>query len=178
MSWDVALKDVECGSSNQVCLEHFTTDDYKVSMDGKKYSLRPGAVPSLFNICLIEVNDDFDENFQVTSNHNKADNFSCNNKGSMYSELVRQVDELKSKLKNERALLNSRIKYLTKTKENHRREAKSLKRQVTYFKEKADRLSKSLIDIREGRCLPAEFDVNILIKSICFSKKFELNYFC
>lgn len=148
----MALNDHECGSSDFVCVQHFNSGDYTVSKNGKKYTLNTCAVPTLFDICLIEVSDDFDDNVDRNVSAKGND-----------SKVIQQDDGLKLMLRKERMILNSRMKYLTKAKKNQRKEITSLKKQVTYFRDKVNKLNKTITDIREGRCLPKEFEVIIFI---------------
>lgn len=61
MNWELALAGHECNSSPWVCIDHFTPDDYTVSKDGLRIKLKPTAVPSLFDVIMIEVNEDYDQ---------------------------------------------------------------------------------------------------------------------
>lgn len=80
MAWENALRGQECGSSDYVCLEHFTSSDYNVSSDGKRYSLRAGAIPTIFEVFLIEVIGDNDDSAFDENSNNTFDSVSINHK--------------------------------------------------------------------------------------------------
>lgn len=59
--WQDALNGHECGSSNYICIEHFTVHDYTISKDGKRFELESDAIPSVCSISLIEYEEDEEE---------------------------------------------------------------------------------------------------------------------
>lgn len=57
-SWLKALYSHECGSSQSIRSEIFTSDDYIVPKNETIFDLKPGAVPTTFNLVLIEFEED------------------------------------------------------------------------------------------------------------------------
>lgn len=159
MAWENALRGQECGSSDYVCLEHFTSSDYNVSSDGKRYSLRAGAIPTIFEVFLIEVigeNDDsaFDEN-----SNNTFDSVSIN-----YKKLQDEVEQLKSKIQSNQIFMTERIKYLTKIKQDQAKEINSLNKQISTFKLEVNELKKIIADYKlDMDSLFTDSEVNIFI---------------
>lgn len=125
-AWDDALKYQECGNSPYLCIEHFTPDDYTISMNGQKHLLKKGAIPSVFEYYLMEV-DNFEELREETN-------------------VQPEIDQLKSQLRSQKICMNAQIDRLTEIKRKQSKEIKSLKSKVKHLK-KNQRSCKSSIRI-------------------------------
>lgn len=67
-AWEIALNGQECSSSQWVCSEHFNPDDYTVSQNKKKFILKAGVIPTVFEVFLIEVEENDYEYEEINNN--------------------------------------------------------------------------------------------------------------
>lgn len=146
MAWQTALENQECGSSNTVCIEHFTPEDYKISKNGKKITLNAGAVPTIFDVFLIEIDDDGSEIDNIGTDliipaccaklreeHEKQINMFQNNEIKM-----------KSKIQNDETKMRLRIGRILEKKRRQERDIRLLKKQVEYFRKKLNQKQKKI----------------------------------
>ena len=140
MNWELALAGHECSSSPWVCIDHFTPDDYTVSKDGLKIKLKPMAVPSLFDVIMIEVNENYDqtpgfENIEVIQANSEVEvTFELKLLKLENEKLKLEIEELKRKQQSEKLIADARIEYVKNIKMNQRKEIESLKKQLDCLK--------------------------------------------
>lgn len=159
ISWESTLRGHECGSSDYVCLEHFTSSDYNVSRDEKRYSLWADAIPTIFEVFLIEVTGDNDDFAFDENSNNTFDTVSINHK-----KLQDVVEQLKSKFQSNQIFMTERIKYLTKIKQDQAKEINSLNKQISTFKLKVNELKKNIADYKlDMDSLFTDSEVNIFV---------------
>lgn len=118
MAWGTVLADQQCNSSSWICIDHFKPDDYWVYGDGKRIVLKTDAIPSIFNVCLIEVNEEVDIQNQIS----EQSVFICDENESKISEakelqlqntkLCQEIEQLKKKIDSQKFITNSRIRHL------------------------------------------------------------------
>lgn len=139
-AWLTVLNTHECGSSQWICSEHFTSDDYAVSSNGKIFYLKPDAIPTIFNVVLIEFDDE-----EFSENDISTDEFDIEKIREIKSQndkLQQEIEQLKSKLGSEKIFLNSQIEYFKEIKKNQAHEIQKLKREVIQLKCTVDQLTK------------------------------------
>lgn len=129
----MALAGQKCTSSQWVCIEHFTSADYTISKDGKNFKLKPSAVPSLFDVYLIEINEEEDQN---DMNYQVVDITELQVLRSENVKLNEAIEQLKRKQKSEKMIVEARIAHLNATKIKNTKEIHSLKKQVADLEKK------------------------------------------
>lgn len=174
-AWEVALKNQECSSSVYVCLEHFAPDDYTVSKDGKRFDLKPGVVPTVFEVSLIEVEEKEESDDENNSNDSKlyndhhlsttlssgsidlfhTDCADCISLESQNAELREENEQLRNRIKNQEIIMSSRITHARKKELAQISEIKSLKKEIQHLKA-------SIEQLKEQSKLRSELSVNIL----------------
>lgn len=146
------LKGVECGSSNSLCINHFETNGYTISKSGI-YSLERGAVPSLFDIFLIEV----EESSNCAVKIDELNAFKCENE-----KLRREFNQMANKFESEKLIASTRIDHLNDIKKSQIKEIRSFKQKTTYLENTLEQLRKTITDMKEGN-----LSVNL---DVCFAK--------
>lgn len=147
--WENALKTQQCGSSNLICMEHFVPDNYTISTMGKIH-LKSGAIPTVFDICVIEVDENdnilnvecFDE-----SQSNECSNATCKeertelqNLKSVNMKLLENIKQIKWNHKSEKNVLIHHLKELNLKKS---KELLALKKEVVHYKDENEKLQRS-----------------------------------
>lgn len=118
MAWRTALADRQCNSSSWICIDHFKPDDYWVYKDGKRVVLKTDAIPSIFNVCLIEVNEEVDIQNQISeqsvfiSDENESKISGAKELQLQNTKLCQENEQLKKKIASQKFITNSRIRYL------------------------------------------------------------------
>lgn len=139
------MKNQECSSSNTVCIEHFTPEDYSVSSNGKTISLNAGAVPTIFNVILLEVDDDYDDDSEIINDVETVPNIP-----SCCTKTREENEQLKCKLRSDYInymKANSQIERVNKIKQQQARDIQSLKKQVAYLRKKLDQKQKKIDEL-------------------------------
>lgn len=159
MAWQKALSDHEFGSSKYICLNHFTPEDYYVWNDGKRVKLKEGAVPSKFDIFLIEYGDGEDTETEINGNRIDSNhNIRCemNELKLEYEKLQREKQQLQRQLESQKIVINSRTDHSKQTKNQQAKEIEVLKRQI-------DSLNKSVHQLQNEKDITFdELNVNKL----------------
>ena len=107
-------------------------------MNGTRFDLKSGVIPSIFNISLIDyeediisdnevIRDEFDEMREIESKNKK---------------LQQEIKELKRKIESEKIFSNSCISHYKEIKQKQAKEIEELKRQVAQMKVSIDQLTK------------------------------------
>lgn len=173
--WSEVLKSHgvhECGSSQYICSDHFTADDYIVSKDGKRARLRNGSVPSIFDVALIEYDDD-----DVLEDEIRTDEFHIEEIRELKTQnekLQQKAEQLKCKYEHSVAISNSQINYYKEIKKQQAKKIQELKRQVSYLKKLVDTVKK------EKDSMFGDLNVNVAtfrsndILKICFLCLFQM----
>lgn len=136
----MALAGHKCSSSPWVCIDHFTSDDYTVSKDGLRIKLKPMAVPSLFDVIMIEVNEDYDqtpgfENIEAIQTNSEVEDTSELKLLKLENEkLILEIEELKRKQQSDKLIADARIEYVKNIKVKQWKEIESLKKQLDCLK--------------------------------------------
>lgn len=139
LEWQEALIGQECSPSQWVCINHFNSNDYLVSKDGTRFKLRDGAVPTIFDVFLIEVNDEEDEEF---SNESNTQNIDCRNNSefdetkelqSQNTKLCQEIEQLKNTLASQKIIIDSRIEYMKKIISSQSKNIRGLKNQLKQY---------------------------------------------
>lgn len=158
----------ECTSSKWICIDHFMPDDYVVSKDGKRFTLKSGAIPSVFRVELIDLSNEdlaFDAhklNSHIISGHAapKNDDMSKINeiqKLTLQNEKLQQeVERLKRQNESDKIVMKACIDNYIGVKQQLSREIHGLKKQIENLKNTADQLASE----KDG--IFAELNVNIL----------------
>lgn len=124
------MKDHECGTSKLICINHFTQNDYVISSNGKRIELKRYAVPSIFEVLLIELEDDFE---------NAAENLEeiklMNSKSPEDSERFKRLNCLHESGK---IVINARSLHMSEVIQKQSKEIRDLKRQVEHLKHALD----------------------------------------
>lgn len=150
-AWLTALEGQICISSQWVCIDHFSPDDYTISENGTRYDLRPGAVPRIFSVALIKIDgneqlDNKDTEFDIEEMHEiKMHNI----------KLEQKIEQLKSQLESEKIFFVSRIHYFKEAKQQLAKNIVELKREISNLTHSVDKLTK------ERDSLFADLSVNI-----------------
>lgn len=139
LAWESALLHQECDSSPWVCSKHFESNQYIVESDGV-IRLIPGAIPTLFDVLLIEVDEDFDHD-------NSSDELHIQN-----MNLKDEIEQLKSKLQSEKWFALSQIDSLKQGKLKQAKEIQSIRKEVTQLKIKLNKSHKLIAELKR-RCL-------------------------
>lgn len=135
----MAINDQECGSSPLICIDHFTPNDYVISKDGTRFDLKSGAIPSIFNVVLIDYEDGEDI---ISDNEVIRDEFDLEEIKSKNKKLQQEIEELKRKIESEKIFTNSCISHYKEMKKKQTKEIEELKRQVAQMKVSIDQLTK------------------------------------
>lgn len=151
--WDTVLKVHECGSSNLVCMEHFTPNDYTIGTTGKIY-LKSDAIPSVFDIYLIEVDDDgslLNSQFFKESQGYKCSNATCQ---EVFDELqtlksvnVDLLEKNKQLTRNHKNAKNVLTEHLKRLNSKQSKEILSLKKTIANYKMENEKLQKAYTKI-------------------------------
>lgn len=136
--WEMALADQECSSSQWICIHHFTPEDYTVSNNGKRYKLKPSAVPSVFDVYLIEVNEE-EEDEGINNQVDELQILRWENK-----RLHETVEKLTRKQTSEKMFLKSRIAHMNATKSKQCKQIDSLKKQVSNLEKDLAKASETI----------------------------------
>lgn len=138
--WQKALHGQKCSSSNNICIKHFTPDDYRVSKDGKRITLKADAVPSVFDVLLIELKEGED----IECAPDKIDLNECDTKYPEVNEphdlelenrnLRQEIERLKCMLESERIVSKSLDDRFKEIKQQQAKELEDLKQQIDYLK--------------------------------------------
>lgn len=141
-AWDLALNKQECSSSQWICSEHFTPNDYKISKDKKRYSLKPGVIPTVFDVFLIEVNEDgynnVDDVEMITLDEEKCEN-------SLEQDnlkLRKEVEQLKCFQNSQNYVNISRVERCKQIQKKQSNEIRDLKMQVEQLKSSIEQMEK------------------------------------
>lgn len=147
-AWQKALVGQECGSGRLICIEHFLSDDYVVSKDGKKFDLKPNAIPSLFNVLVDLMDSDFldiganDQNFYDNASENAIQKDADILKISSENEnLHEEVARLKRQIESDKIFTRSRIEYYKEIKKQQANAITDLKQEVERLKQSVDQLT-------------------------------------
>lgn len=135
-----ALNNHECGSSAWICIDHFSPDDYIISNKGKRVDLKHGAVPSIFNIVLIEFEDD--ESLEVEISANEFNIEEVRELKTQNEKMQQEAEQLKRKYDGEILFSNSRINYLKEIKQQQAKEIQELKKTVKHLQSSMEVLKK------------------------------------
>lgn len=149
----------ECGSSQYICSDHFTPDDYTVSNDGKKARLKKGSVPSIFDVALIECDDD-----DVLEDEIRTDEFHIEEIRELKTQnekLQQEAEQLKCKYEHSVAISNSQFNYFKEIKKQQAKEIQELKRQVSHLKSLVDTVQK------EKESMFGDLNVNVATFRLC-----------
>lgn len=144
--WEKALEGQECGNSIWLCWDHFAPNQYTI-VNGMA-RLKAGETPTLFDVLLIEVNEDFDceaPTNKIGENVGTAVEVEISVLRAQNTKLRNEMEQLKSQLESEKLMMHSHVDYLKKTKQAQSNEIRNLKKDVTKFKDALDRANK-LID--------------------------------
>lgn len=149
----------ECGSSQYICSDHFTPDDYTVSNDAKKARLKKGSVPSIFDVALIECDDD-----DVLEDEIRTDEFHIEEIRELKTQnekLQQEAEQLKCKYEHSVAISNSQFNYFKEIKKQQAKEIQELKRQVSHLKSLVDTVQK------EKESMFGDLNVNVATFRLC-----------
>lgn len=147
--WEQALNGQECSSSQWICIEHFTPDDFTTSTDGKKFRLKEGSIPTIFNVFLIEVSE-FINATDLSSNNKELNDdndliIDANDVKEIRIQnmkLQKEVEEMKCKLESEKIITNARINNYKNNNKKYLKEIHHLKEQIGHLKTSIDELKK------------------------------------
>lgn len=113
-----------------------------VSKDGTRFKLRDGVIPTIFDVFLIEVNDEENEEF---SNENNTQNIDCSigkndsefdetkELQSQNTKLCQEIEQLKNTLASQKIIIDSRIEYMKKIISSQSTNIRSLKNQLKQY---------------------------------------------
>lgn len=154
------LKTQQCGSSNSVCINHFASDDYSITSNGKIY-LKPGAIPSVFDTYMIEVNEN--DELPVASHFDESQETACSNATrtelqelkSKNAKLTEIITQIRWNHKRENKVL---INHLKRLNLKQSKEILALKREVAHCKNENEKLE---IRLSEFYGIFGKPDVNI-----------------
>lgn len=144
--WEAQLQTQQCGSSNLICIEHFDSDDYTIASTGKIY-LKSGAVPTVFDIYLVEV----DENGSIlnTPNFDRSQSNECSNapckevfvelqkEKSMNVKLLKDIKQIRW---NHKSIKDVRIDHLKQLNSKQSKEISALKKEIAHYKDEHEKL--------------------------------------
>lgn len=140
-----------------MCIKHFTSDDYNVSKDGKLFKLKPSAVPSVFDVNLIEVNEEEEEEKSAVEYVDVMnDDSELELMRSMNAKLNLEIEQLKRKHQSNKLITDARIEHINGSKMKLTNEVQSLKKQVEYLKSALDKARKTI----ETNFLAADIESN------------------
>lgn len=161
------MKGQECGSSQYICIEHFTPDDYVVSKDRKKVCLKTSAIPSIFSVFLIELKES--ENLEIEfgthklDSHHKISGYATEKNAEIHEitlqkeNLHQELERFKRENESEKLVAKARIEYYKGMKQQQAKEIIDLKQQIEHLKNSNDQLKK------ERNVTFPELNVNICI---------------
>lgn len=135
-AWERAMLNQECGSSSWVCMQHFEQNQFISKSDGT-IQLIPGAIPTLFDVLLIEVNEDFDQD-------NSIDELQAQN-----MQLNHEIDQLKSKLQSEKLIVMSQIDSLKREKQKQAKEIQFMRKEVSQLKNELEKSTKLVDELKQ-----------------------------
>lgn len=124
-----------------VCIDHFTPKDYKISKDGKNTKLKAGAVPTIFNVFLIEVNENYDD----LNNFHAID--TVPNIPTCCTKLREECEQMKCKFQSHQIEMNFKIDRIRKTKRQQARDIQSLKKKIGYLRKKLGQKQKKIDEL-------------------------------
>lgn len=140
-----------------MCIEHFTPDDYTISKDGRRFKLKPLAVPSVFDVILIEVNEEYDPESAEPLEH-AINTTEIQTLRAGDSELIEEIERMKRNDRSKKLILNTRFKHL---KAQQSKQIKSLRNQVMYLKKALTKAQRKIVDVTENDFISADIDVNV-----------------
>lgn len=165
VAWENALRGVDCGSSAYICIEHFTPESYTIQSG--RINLNTRAVPSIFDIMLIDVDEEeithINEFYPNESVINTNELQTLQNENAM---LRREIEKIKTKQEREKNTTNARFETLNTAKQKQTKKIRSLKQQLKYVKKRVEQLQKHIADMKEGKL---SVDINV-----CFSYMYEI----
>lgn len=134
-TWRAALSGHECSSSPYICINHFTPNDYFVYNHGTRFVLKPGVIPSVFDVFLIEVNENGEIQNEIlnekTPEINETMTFQLQN-----IKLSKEIEALKSKIAKEKIITDSRILRLNKIKLDQSKKIQNLQKWLYKYQQK------------------------------------------
>lgn len=98
--------------------------------------MKAEAVPTIFNVFLIEIDDDYSETFCNIS--------TVPNVSACCKKLREENEQLKCKLQSDQIKMNFRTKRMNKIRQQKAREIQSLKKQIANLEKKVDRNQKKI----------------------------------
>lgn len=168
--WQNVLNAHECCDSPWICINHFTPSDYVVSNKGKRFDLKPGVVPSVFDVIMIECAEDeiatiFGEEYQIEK---KAEEIDLQEVLSQNDKLRQEIEQYKNQLKNQKIMLNSRVEY-------HKDIQKQQSKEIQDLKQQAECHRKSIEQLKTERGVTfAELNVDIFYLFVLLKRCFYL----
>lgn len=127
--WRIALNGIECSGGQYVCINHFKSDDYRVYDDGKNILLKRGVVPSIFDVFLIEVNDNEEFDDQI-SNESDTEADEIEILRSQNADLNQIIKRLKRQHASQKFLMDSNIRRLKKVKSRQLKKIRQLEKHL------------------------------------------------
>lgn len=145
------MKGQECGSSQYICIDHFTPDDYVVSKDEKKISLKTSAIPSIFSVILIELKEseilEIEFGAHELDSHHNIPGYATE-KNAEIDEIILQKEKLRQELEklkreneSQKLFAKARIEYYKGMKQQQEKEVNDLKQQIAHLKNSVDQLT-------------------------------------
>lgn len=125
-----------CGSSQFICIKHFRPEDYRVLNGGKGFELKVDAVPTVFDIFLMEVDDE--------------DDASQNNDSVQYENLLelqnaqlnQELEQTKRQAESLKIFMTSRVTHYKNMQKQATHEIHTLRKQVRDLKATLDEYKK------------------------------------
>lgn len=144
--WEEKLKNYECSSGQYVCIEHFTSDDYRLTNHGTRIVLNQNAIPTIFNE-LIEI--------EVCENENQDEDITP--MALENQKLHEKIKEIESKFQNYKIIMDARIKKSAS-------DIHELRKQLAASKLEINKLVQTITDLNEENRI---LDENVSLQCNC-----------
>lgn len=165
------MNGLEYGSSQYVCIDHFVPDDYVVSKDGKRFKLKCNAIPSVFSVEMIEIDEsenwDNDHGSYKLNSHNNVGGFETEKNAdilniteaqqliSQNEKLQHEIEKLKREKESQKIIMGARIAYFKKKNQQRQKQIGDLNKQLDELINLSDKLT------NEKNITFAKMNVNI-----------------
>lgn len=139
LAWKIALANQNCSPSPWVCIDHFKRNDYWICSDSKRFVLKAGIVPTIFNVFLIEVSEERDIQNQIneqnvsTSDENESEISEAKALQSQNTKLCHEIEQLKRKLGSQKLVMDSRIEHLKNKNLLQSKKIRDLEKQLQQY---------------------------------------------